>query len=119
MSLFKRIKNIINSNVNYGKEIEIDEIDINKYDDVLYNDTKVTTSRNNQEEMYYKTLELEYGADFNQIKKAYRSLAKKYHEQKRLQAAVDAGKNVDELKADIQKFLDENEKMFTGRLGGV
>lgn len=79
MSLFKRIKNIIKSNINYGKEIEIDEIDINKYDDVLYNDTKVTTSRNNQEEMYYKTLELEYGAGFDQIKKAYRKLLKKYH----------------------------------------
>ena len=33
----------------------------------------------NLKKKYYKILELEYGSDFNSIKKAYKKLLKKYH----------------------------------------
>lgn len=78
MSLFKRIENIIKSNINH-KEVE-PEIDINSYEDVYFQDSKDNQSEENQlERKYYNALEVEYGADFKQIKCAYRRLLKKYH----------------------------------------
>ena len=79
MSLFKRIENIIKSNINHKEEVNID-IDINSYDDIYYNDSKIIPDEENQlEKKYYKVLELEYGSDFSSIKKAYKKLLKKYH----------------------------------------
>ena len=68
MSLFKRIENIIKSNMNH-KEEDIN-IDMNSYDDIYYSDSKTIPNKENQlEKKYYKILELEYGSDFNSIKK--------------------------------------------------
>ena len=78
MNLFKRIENIIKSNINH-KEEDIN-IDINSYEDIYYNDSKIITDEENPlEKKYYKILELEYGSDFSSIKKAYKRLLKKYH----------------------------------------
>ena len=84
MSLFKRIENIIKSNINHRESntnFNFDsDIDINSYEDTYYNDSKDIPSEENQlEKKYYRILELEYGADFNSIKKAYKKLLKKYH----------------------------------------
>ena len=77
MSLFKRIENIIKSNINHKEEIDID---INSYDDIYYEDSNnIPKNENEKEKKYYKILELEYGSDFNSIKKAYKKLLKKYH----------------------------------------
>ncbi|MBR2068193.1 MAG: DnaJ domain-containing protein [Candidatus Gastranaerophilales bacterium] len=76
MNLFKRIENIIKSNINHNK----DEIDINSYEDIYYDDSKEMIQEENKEEKkYYKILELEYGSDFKKIKSAYKKLLKKYH----------------------------------------
>ena len=78
MSLFKRIENIIKSNMNH-KEEDIN-IDMNSYDDIYYSDSKTIPNKENQlEKKYYKILELEYGSDFDSIKKSYKKLLKKYH----------------------------------------
>ena len=78
MSLFKRIENIIKSNINH-KEDEV-QIDINSYEDVYYSDAdEIPSEENALEKKYYKILELEYGANFDSIKKAYKKLLKKYH----------------------------------------
>ena len=78
MSLFKRIENIIKSNMNH-KEEDIN-INMNSYDDIYYSDSKTIPNKENQlEKKYYKILELEYGSDFNSIKKSYKKLLKKYH----------------------------------------
>ena len=80
MSLFRRIKNIIRSNISFSKtEPELD-IDINSYEDIYYEDSSSTELKENSvEKRYYEVLELEYGADFDKIKSAYRRLLKKYH----------------------------------------
>lgn len=78
MDLFKRIENIIKSNINH-KEDDID-IDISSYEDVYYEDAKIIPDEDNRlEKKYYKILELEYGSDFDSIKKSYKKLLKKYH----------------------------------------
>ena len=82
MSLFKRLKDIVRSNINYKEEIfeENTDIDINSYEDIYFDDSKDIPNENNtQERQYYKILEVEYGADFDEIKKAYKRLLKKYH----------------------------------------
>jgi len=78
MSLFKRIENVIKSNINHSEEHVF--IDINSYDDIYYEDSRSTQNEDNQlEKKYYKILELEYGANFDSIKKSYKKLLKKYH----------------------------------------
>ena len=79
MSLFRKIKNIIRSNINFQKENNIDLMDINEYEDFYFQDAKEVPSENVIEKKYYQILELEYGADFQEIKKAYKRLLKKYH----------------------------------------
>ena len=80
MSLFKRIKNIIKSNINFQKEIDVDiDIDMNQYEDLYFQDSKEIQEDNSIDKKYYKILELEYGADFKEIKRAYKKLLKKYH----------------------------------------
>lgn len=79
MSLFKRIENIIKSNINHKEDEEI-QIAINSYEDVYYSDShEIPSEENSLEKKYYKILEIEYGANFNSIKKAYKKLLKKYH----------------------------------------
>ena len=77
MSLFKRIENIIKSNINHKDDVNIN---IDTYEDIYYNDSNDIPNKENElEKKYYKVLELEYGADFKEIKKAYKRLLKKYH----------------------------------------
>ena len=77
MSLFNRVKNIIKSNINHNSK---EEIDISSYKDIYYEDAKeIPQEENKLEKKYYKILELEYGANFPSIKKAYKKLLKKYH----------------------------------------
>ena len=78
MSLFKIIIKIIESNINH-KDDEI-SVDIHPYEEFYYSDAKsVPDEENLLEKKYYKILELEYGSNFNSIKKAYKKLLKKYH----------------------------------------
>jgi len=77
MNLFNRIKNIVKSNINCKNE---KEIDISSYEDIYYEDVKeIPEEENKLKKKYYKILELEYGANFSSIKKAYKKLLKKYH----------------------------------------
>ena len=94
MSLFKRAVNIIKSNINANKanSVGFDEIDLSSFstngqneyeefsqatseDDYLSPDEKL-------EKEYYGNLELPVGASFDEIKKQYRALLKKYHPDK-------------------------------------
>lgn len=78
MSLFKRIENIVKSNINHKEEKN--DINIDSYEDIYYSDSKTIPNEENKiEKKYYRILELEYGSDFNSIKKAYKRLLKKYH----------------------------------------
>lgn len=84
MSLFKRIKNIIRSNINYQSNVDSicennEDINVNDYDDTYYNDVKDIPDDNKKEKEYYSILELEYGSGFEEIKKAYKKMLKKYH----------------------------------------
>lgn len=76
MDLFSRIKNIIKSNIDHS---EMPDIDINSYKDDYFEDSKEPVIQNEEEKRYYKILELEYGANFQKIKSAYKKLLKKYH----------------------------------------
>ena len=94
MSVFKRAINIIKSNINANKadSVSFDDIDLSSFsqsgqseyeefsqakseDDYLTPDEKL-------EKEYYGNLELPVGASFEEIKKQYRSLLKKYHPDK-------------------------------------
>ena len=79
MSLLKRVKNIIKSNLNYSSDLSDTNIDINSYEDIYFEDSKEISEENSVDKKYYDVLGLEYGADFDKIKKAYRILLKKYH----------------------------------------
>ena len=103
MSLFKRIENIIKSNMNH-KEEDIN-IDMNSYDDIYYSDSKTIPNKENQlEKKYYKILELEYGSDFNSIKKSYKKLLKKKPE--KLKSAQEVTRQINEAYTYFErKFL--------------
>lgn len=115
MSILKRIKNIIKSNINFRNEpvSEEIEIDINSYDDIYFDDAKNDGGeQNSTEKKYYKVLELEYGSDFNSIKKAYKRLLKKYHpdlfqtQPEKLEAAKKVTKEINEAYTYFErKFL--------------
>lgn len=65
--------------MNAKEDIAIDKIDCEKaFDEFYYNDADVIP-KDNVEQKYYNVLELEYGADFSAIKRAYKKLLKKYH----------------------------------------
>jgi len=51
----------------------------NYYQKSYQNNYKSSTSQNNEEDKYYKWLELPYGSSFEDIKKSYKNLMKKYH----------------------------------------
>ena len=81
MSLFKRVKTIIKSNILFGKNIDIEDFEDIDVDNIFYEDRNEIpeTNENTIEEKYYQVLGVEYGANFNKIKSAYRVLLKKYH----------------------------------------
>ena len=111
MSLFRRIKNIILSNINH-KEEEIN-IDINSYEEFYYQDSKTIPKEENKlEKKYYKILELEYGSNFDDIKKSYKKLLKKYHpdlfvnKPEKLKTAQEVTKQINEAYTYFErKFL--------------
>ena len=97
MGLFKRFVNIVKSNINYSENWEIpknqdienfeysdnvetkeeaEEYDFNKAD---LEDANDIPEENSAAKKYYEVLELPYGSDFQEVKKAYRRLLKKYH----------------------------------------
>ena len=62
-------------NMNAKEDVTIDEIDCEKtFDDFYYNDADVIP-KDNTEQKYYNVLELEYGADFPAIKRAYKRIS--------------------------------------------
>ena len=92
MSLFKRAINIIKSNINADKtsKISFDDIDLSSFsqdEQVAYEENSsfqesVLTPDERLEQEYYGNLELPVGSSFEQIKKQYRLLLKKYHPDK-------------------------------------
>ena len=89
MSLLKRIKNIIRSNINFTNSANTwgyehySEQNNNSYqdnDDLSFDSAQ--TQKNDIEKEYYGNLEIPYGSGFEDIKKAYRKLLKKYHPDK-------------------------------------
>lgn len=111
MSLFKRIENIIKSNINHKEEKN--DINIDSYEDIYYSDSKTIQNEENKlEKKYYRILELEYGSDFNRIKKAYKRLLKKYHpdlfqnKPEKLKSAQEVTKQINEAYTYFErKFL--------------
>lgn len=111
MSLFKRIENIIKSNINHKEEKN--DINIDSYEDIYYSDSKTIPNEENKlEKKYYRILELEYGSDFNRIKKAYKRLLKKYHpdlfqnKPEKLKSAQEVTKQINEAYTYFErKFL--------------
>ncbi len=83
MSFFSRLKNIIKSNIYSGS----DTIDLteptgsfeNYKEEYREENSTDTMPENNPDAEYYAILEVKYGADFDEIKKSYRKLLKKYH----------------------------------------
>ena len=86
MSLLKRIKNIIRSNLNFEHQSSLTNYDnyasygSGSSEQVL--DDVVADTKSSLEAEYYGNLELPYGAGFDEIKKQYRKLLKKYHPDK-------------------------------------
>ena len=83
MSLLKRVLNLVKSNINSGFEFsktqKIEQAESCFDDEDLYYSDAKDVPKDNKEVEYYKILELEYGADFKEIKSSYRRLLKKYH----------------------------------------
>lgn len=121
MGIFSRIKNIVKSNLNFEKEIQIDsefeDSVLNKkvrYENSSnYNETneEISTPKTLEEECY-AVLELEYGASFDKIKSAYRKLLKKYHPDlyqnnpEKLKIAIDLTKKIN----DAYNYFEEKFK---------
>lgn len=97
MSLFKRAINIIKSNINADKAsgINFDDIDLSSfsqseqsfyeqssYEETSFKTEDVLSPDEKKEQEYYGNLELPVGASFEQIRKQYRLLLKKYHPDK-------------------------------------
>ena len=97
MYFFERLKNIIRSNINSNEKINFDffknqnsyenDFDSSMYENFNQNQSNYQTQENlnskeDIEAQYYANLELPYGASFDEIKKSYRKLLKKYHPDK-------------------------------------
>ncbi|MBR1425328.1 DnaJ domain-containing protein [bacterium] len=105
MSLFHRIKNIIRSNINFPGAEDIN-VEMDSYDDIYYDDLKVVNNETNSlEKKYYKVLELEYGDNFDKIKRNYKRLLKKYH--------PDLFQNKPEKLETAQKVTKEINEAYT------
>ena len=100
MSFFKRVKNIIKSELNKDKGLRNSFIE---YDEILNKEETVqTTIKNEKENEYYEILEVEYGASFKEIKSSYKKLLKKYHpdffrnDKEKYEKAVKISKKINE-----------------------
>lgn len=87
MGILNRLKNIVKSNVgsyfqqkntpDYSKINE--EFSYSEYTNSQNSNQDVNKEINYEEAQYYANLELSYGASFEEVKKSYRALLKKYH----------------------------------------
>ena len=120
MSLFERFVNIVKSNINYSDNwkisdnssfIDIDNIDDNEtqeeydFNKADFEDANDIPEENSADKKYYEILELPYGADFQEVKKAYRKLLKKYH--------PDLFQNNPEKQKTAQKVTEEINEAYT------
>jgi len=117
MGFFKRAFKIIKSNLNSSKDSKVKFEEPNfenhfeeKHEDISLHKPKI----NPIEQEYYANLELPYGANFSEIKIAYKKLLKKYHpdkfynDEKKLQLAQEV---VTKLNLAYNYF----ENKFSGR----
>ncbi|MBS4760159.1 MAG: J domain-containing protein [Clostridium sp.] len=88
MGLFKRIKNIVRSNIN-SKNFEASsfenfspEFGAQEFNEEIEETSAVNQPSNSLEKEYYANLELPFGAGFDEIKSSYKRLLKKYHPDK-------------------------------------
>lgn len=81
MSFIGRLRNIIRSNINFsGDNFNTNFQNIEFEDDFQENiETPKETKKPDIESEYYAILEVGYGANFDEIKKSYKKLLKKYH----------------------------------------
>jgi DnaJ-domain-containing protein 1 len=120
MGLFERFINIVKSNINYSDNwkisdnssfIDIDNIDNNEtqeeydFNKADFEDANDIPEENSADKKYYEILELPYGADFQEVKKAYRKLLKKYH--------PDLFQNNPEKQKTAQKVTEEINEAYT------
>ena len=97
MSFFKRLKNIIISNINSSKPFDSSFLDVKMQDfdtrdfnyktednfsEYEYSSRLNSNETQDVEAQYYANLELPYGSGFEEIKKSYKMLLKKYHPDK-------------------------------------
>lgn len=81
----------------------------------MYRQRQETTSAAQMEEQYYAVLGLEQGADFAEIKKAYRKLSMQYHPDKVGHLGEEFKKIAEEKMKEINVAYDYFEKKFGQR----
>ncbi|MGD9948348.1 MAG: DnaJ domain-containing protein [Desulfobulbus sp.] len=81
----------------------------------MYRQRQQATSTASQEEQYYAVLGLEKGADFAEIKKAYRKLSMQYHPDKVGHLGEEFKKVAEEKMKEINVAYDYFEKKFGNR----
>ena len=81
----------------------------------MYRQRQEATSAANLEEQYYAVLGLEPGADFAEIKKAYRKLSMQYHPDKVGHLGEEFKKIAEEKMKEINVAYGYFEKKFTGK----
>lgn len=81
----------------------------------MYRQRQETASAASQEEQYYAVLGLEQGADFAEIKKAYRALSMQYHPDKVGHLGEEFKKVAEEKMKEINVAYGYFEKKFAGR----
>ena len=81
----------------------------------MYRQRQEATSAASLEEQYYAVLGLEQGADFAEIKKAYRKLSMQYHPDKVGHLGDEFKKVAEEKMKEINVAYGYFEKKFSGR----
>ncbi len=81
----------------------------------MYRQRQETATAASQEEQYYAVLGLEKGADFAEIKKAYRTLSMQYHPDKVGHLGEEFKKIAEEKMKEINVAYGYFEKKFSGR----
>jgi DnaJ like chaperone protein len=81
----------------------------------MYRQRQEAASSGQMEEQYYAVLGLEKGADFSEIKKAYRKLSMQYHPDKVGHLGEEFKKVAEEKMKEINVAYGYFEKKFSGR----
>ncbi|MDB9786728.1 DnaJ domain-containing protein [Bacteriovoracaceae bacterium] len=105
MGIFQRLKDIVQSEI--GDKLTSNEVPP-IYKQSQQQDEPQPSTQNRLEASYYANLELPYGANYVDIKKAYKRLMKKYHPD-RFHHDEDLGETANE----ITKKLNEAYNYFT------